>query len=83
MKVYGGIDLHSDNSVVGVIAEQDKSQYCKRLPNDLVRILGALEPYREHLEGVVVESTYNWYWLVDGLMAAGYRVHLASTAAIV
>jgi transposase len=31
---------------------------------------------------VVVESTFNWYWLVDGLMEAGYRVHLANTAAI-
>ena len=31
----------------------------------------------------MVESTYNWYWLVDGLMEAGYRVHLANTAAIV
>jgi transposase len=31
---------------------------------------------------LVVESTYNWYWLVDGLREAGYRVHLAYTAAI-
>src|SRR6266702_4731274 len=31
---------------------------------------------------VVVESTYNWYWLVDGLQDAGLRVHLANTAAI-
>jgi len=33
--------------------------------------------------GLVVESTYNWYWLVDALMEAGYRVHLGNTAAIV
>ena len=32
--------------------------------------------------GVVVESTFNWYWLVDGLMDHGYRVHLANPAAI-
>jgi transposase len=25
-----------------------------------------------------VESTYNWYWLVDGLREVGYRVHLAN-----
>jgi len=31
---------------------------------------------------VVVESTYNWYWLVDGLQEAGYTVHLANTTAI-
>jgi transposase len=42
-----------------------------------------LSPYRESIEGLVVEATYNWYWLVDGLMEAGYRLHLANTAAIV
>jgi transposase len=31
----------------------------------------------------VVESTFNWYWLVDGLMDAGYSsVHLANPSAI-
>jgi transposase len=34
------------------------------------------------MEGIVVESTCNWYWLVDGLMEQGHRVHLANTAAI-
>jgi transposase len=34
------------------------------------------------LAGVVVESTYNWYWLVDALEEDGHRVHLANTAAI-
>jgi transposase len=82
MKLYGGIDLHSNNSVVAVTDEQDKVVYRKRLPNDLDTILSALEPYQEYLEGLVVESTYNWYWLVDGLMEAGYRLHLANTAAI-
>jgi len=52
------------------------------LPNDLNTILTVLEPYRGVLEGLVVESTYNWYWLVDGLKEAGYRMHLAHTGAI-
>ncbi len=82
MKLYGGIDLHSNNSVVAVTDEQDQVVYRKRLPNELDTILSVLEPYREYLHGLVVESTYNWYWLVDGLMDAGYRLHLANTAAI-
>ena len=45
--------------------------------------LEALVPYREAIVGLVLESTSNWYWLVDALMEAGYRVHLANTAAIV
>ena len=79
---YSGIDLHSTNSVVAVIDEADRVLYCKRLPNDRERILLALAPHREELKGVVVESTYNWYWLVDALMDAGFEVKLANTAAI-
>jgi hypothetical protein len=37
---------------------------------------------RDLLQGIVVESTYNWYWLVDGLMDKGHKLHLANTAAI-
>ena len=79
---YSGIDLHSNNSVVTVTDEEDRVMAEKRLPNDLATILGFLLPWRDELVGVVVESTYNWYWLVDGLQEAGYRVHLAHCSAI-
>jgi len=79
---YSGIDLHSSNSVVVVSDELDRVVYSHRLPNELNKVLAALEPHRDELAGVVVESTYNWYWLVDGLQAAGYSVHLANTAAM-
>jgi transposase len=82
MSLYGGIDLHANNSVIVVINEQDEVIYRKRLPNALPTILEQLAPYHTEMQGVVVESTYNWYWLVDGLMEADYRVHLANPAAI-
>ena len=58
---FSGIDLHSNNSVVLISDEADRIVYQKRLPNDLAQILGALEPHRGELVGVVIESTYNWY----------------------
>ena len=79
---YSGIDLHSNNSVVVVIDEADRVLVRRRVANDAAAILALLAGHREELVGVVVESTYNWYWLVDALQAAGYRVHLANTAAI-
>ena len=82
MKVYAGIDLHSSNNYIGIIDEQDRRLYQKRLPNNLESILMAMEPFKESLEGVVVESTYNWYWMVDGLQEEGYKVHLANPSAI-
>ena len=82
MVLYAGIDLHSNNNVVVVQDEEDNVVGRRRLPNDLRTVSAWLEPYRDDLAGVVVESTYNWYWLVDGLMDQGYPVHLANTVAI-
>lgn len=79
---YCGIDLHSSNCVVVVIDDDDRVVAQKRLPNELGKIVGFLARWRDELAGVVVESTYNWYWLVDGLQDAGYIVHLANTVAI-
>jgi transposase len=80
--LFCGIDLHSNNSVVVISDENDKVLYSKRHPNSLEEIRAALSPYRTDLFGVVVESTFNWYWLVDGLQDAGYSIHLANTTAI-
>jgi transposase len=79
---YSGIDLHSNNSVIVVSDEADRILCKRRVPNELKTVLALLEPHRAELAGVVVEATYNWYWLVDGLLAAGYRVFLANAAAI-
>jgi transposase len=83
MELYCGIDLHSNNSYLSVIDEADRIVFERRTANDLALIVGLLAPYRGGLAGVAVESTYNWYWLVDGLQAAGYAVHLAKPAAMV
>ena len=82
MKTYAGIDLHSSTNYTAVINEGDQRLYGKRLPNRVATIVSALEPFKETLEGVVVESTYNWYWLVDGLQDNGYTVHLANPSAM-
>lgn len=79
MKLYAGIDLHSNNAYLVLSDEADKVVYQKRLANDAKHILSVLAPYQEQIVGVVVESTYNWYWLVDALQEANYKVHLANT----
>jgi transposase len=82
MKLYAGIDLHSNNHYLGIINEEDKVVFRSKLNNDIRGTLCTLEPFGEELVGIAVESTFNWYWLVDGLMDRGYRVHLANPAAI-
>jgi transposase len=82
MKLYAGIDLHSNNSVLVVLDDNDRVVYQKRLANDLTAILAALQSCAGEVQGVAVESTYNWYWLVDGLQDAGLTVQLVNTAAV-
>jgi len=82
MQLYTGIDLHSSNSYVGIVDAVGKRALKKKLPNDSGVILDTLMPFKNDIVGIVVESTYNWYWLVDLLMAEGYTLHLANPTAI-
>jgi len=83
MELYSGLDLHSRNTYIGILDTDFKRVFKQRVSNNLNLILETLEPFRDRLKGLVVESTFNWYWLVDGLMDAGYdAVHLANPSAI-
>jgi len=83
MGLHCAVDLHGNNGFYGITDETGKRLFKKRIPNSLPVILAALEPYREELDsGVIVESTYNWYWLADGLQENGYQVRLANPAAM-
>jgi transposase len=82
MATYAGIDLHSSNNYIGVITSKDKRVYGRRHDNILKPVINALKPFKKTLKGVAIESTYNWYWLVDGLQEHGFKVYLANPAAI-
>jgi transposase len=83
MQLYAGLDLHSRNTYIGILDQEFNRIFKKRVANDLKLILKTLNPFKNELKGLVVESTYNWYWLIDGLMDSGYQcVHLANPSAI-
>jgi transposase len=80
--LMAGIDLHSNNIMVGLMDAEGKRVAQQKLPCDLEDIVKFLKPYKPRLKTLAVESTYNWYWLVDGLTEAGYSVVLANPAKI-
>ena len=80
MKIMTGIDLHSHNALCGLMDESGRRVLHKKLPCELPAILQVLAPYKSQITQVAVESTYNWYWLVDGLEDHGYPVVLANPA---
>lgn len=82
MSFYVGIDLHSTNSYLGILDSGGRRVFSRRLPNSKEEVLLALGCYGSEISSIAVESTYNWYWLVDCLMDHGYRVRLANPAKI-
>ena len=78
MRFYCGLDLSARTCQVCVVDENMKVFVQQKVRNELFLIIRLIEPYKETLE-IVVESTLNWYWLVDGLEEAGYRICLAHT----
>jgi len=58
VKLYEGIDLHSNNSYLVLVDESNKVIYQKQLSNDLAIILKELVYYQQPVEGIVLESTY-------------------------
>ena len=49
MKLYAGIDLHSNNNFMGVIDEEGRRLFQKRLRNKMDKILESWEPFKESL----------------------------------
>ncbi|MCK5853448.1 IS110 family transposase [bacterium] len=82
--LYCAVDLHSNNGFYGIVEKSGKRVLGKRIVNDLNKVLDVLVPLKDKIKEIAVESTYNWYWLVDGLIENGFKdkVKLANPAAM-
>jgi transposase len=76
------MDLHSNNVMIGIVNQDGQRLAHGKLECDLKAVIQFLKPFKSQLQSMAVESTFNWYWLVDGLRAAGYPVDLANPAQI-
>jgi hypothetical protein len=56
MKLYGGIDLQTNNSYSVLMDSGGTVVERSRVVNDLGLVLEALAPYREKINSLVVES---------------------------
>jgi transposase len=78
--LMAAIDLHSNNLFCGIVDEEGRHVFDKKLPCRLPTVIAALKPFAKRIDTIAVESTYNWYWLVDGLQDNGFKVVLANPA---
>ena len=84
MKIYVGIDLHSNNSYFAVINELGERLFNKRVNNKVNEILIVMDKIVTlgEIKDIVIESTYNWFWLVDALQEKEFPVSLANPSQI-
>lgn len=80
--LFAGIDLHSNNLMIGIVDQDGQRLKHQKLDCDLQQVIRFLKPFKSRFKSLAVESTYNWYWLVDGLRTLAYPVVLANPAQI-
>lgn len=78
--LYAGADLHGNNVFLSVIDGSGKEVFHRRVATTIDAVDQALEPYWPRIAALGVESTFNWYWLVDGLREQGREIKLGNPA---
>lgn len=79
-ELYAGADLHGNNVFLSVCDREGAEVFRRRVKTTLDAVNAALDPYWPQIQAMGVESTFNWYWLVDGLREQGRDVRLGNPA---
>ena len=78
--LYAGADLHGNNVFLSLCDEEGNNVFRRRVKASLSAVNAALDPFWERIEVLGVESTFNWYWFVDGLREQERNVKLGNPA---
>ncbi len=78
--LYVGADLHGNNVFLSICDKDGLFVFRKRVKTRLDAVKAALDPYWDRIAVLGVESTFNWYWFVDGLRELGCNVKLGNPA---
>ena len=79
-ELYAGADLHGNNVFLSICDRDGGNVFRKRVKANLAAVNAALDPYWDRIKVLGVESTFNWYWFVDGLQAQGCNVKRGNPA---
>jgi transposase len=79
-ELYAGADLHGNNVFLSVCDHDGGNVFRKRVKTNLAAVNAALDPFWDRIKVLGVESTFNWYWFVDGLREQGRNVKLGNPA---
>ena len=69
---YCGVDMHARSSYICVVNRVGDIELCRNIPKDFKIFKEFKRSFVPDL-AVGCESTYNYYWLLDGCREAGMR----------
>jgi len=78
--LYAGADLHGNNVFLSLCDQDGGNVFRRRVKANLEAVNAALDPFWKRIVVLGVESTFNWYWFVDGLREQGRNVKLGNPA---
>jgi transposase len=78
--LYAGADLHGNNVFLSICNQDGANVFRRRVKANLDAVNAALNPFWDRIKVIGVESTFNWYWFVDGLLEQGRNVKLGNPA---
>jgi len=78
--LYAGADLHGNNVFLSLCNENGDNVFRRRVKANLASVNEALHPFWDRIKVLGVESTFNWYWFVDGLREQSLHVKLGNPA---
>jgi len=78
--LYAGADLHGNNVFLSLCDETGNNVLHRKVKANLEAVNAALDPYWDRIKVLGVESTFNWYWFVDGLRRQGRNIKLGNPA---
>jgi len=78
--LYAGADLHGNNVFLSLCDKEGSNVLRKRVKANLAAVNVVLDPFWKRIVALGVESTFNWYWFVDGLREQGRNVKLGNPA---
>lgn len=74
-KYVCGIDLHAKTMAICIMDKNGKILVKKSIKCAIGLLMAEMKPFLKSIT-VGVESTYNWYWLLDGLKKNNVHCHL-------
>ena len=81
--LYAGADLHGNNVFLSLYDEKGANVFQRRVKTNFDAVNAALGIFWKRIVVMGFESTFNWYWFIDGLRGQRLLPRLIKTPSFI